>query len=427
MKFFKSGGETFSSLKIRNYRLYFIGQAVSLSGTWMQTIGQAWLVLDLTHSGTALGLVTAVQFLPILLFAPLGGVIADRFPKRTILFFTQAILGLLALILGILVATNLVQLWMVYLLAVCLGFLNSIDNPTRQTFVLEMVGKKDFSNAVTLNSSEINMARVIGPVIAGSLITVVGLSSCFIINGFSYVAVIIALILMRPGELYSGRMATKVKGQLLEGFRYVKSNPVLRNTLIMMTIIGMLSYEFQVILPLVAQFTFHGNAATYSFLTAAMGIGSVVGGLFMAKRKKTDPQMLVKAAFLFGLVILLTAVAPSFPVMLLLLILVGVFSINMTILGNVTLQLESASEMRGRVMSLWTVAMLGSTPIGGPIIGWIGQNIGPRIGLGVGGAAALLAGCWGFMTLRESSRFFSPSKTEFARSEEKVEEETRGR
>lgn len=396
------GHSTFSSLKIWNYRLYFTGQAISLCGTWMQTIAQSWLVLKITGSGTALGLVTALQHLPVLLLGPLGGVLADRFSKRKILFFTQSVFGLLALVLGILVATDTVQLWMVDVLAFMFGLVNAIDNPTRQIFVVEMVEKEQLGNAVALNSTQVNAARIIGPAIAGVLIATFGLAWCFAINSISYIAVLIALFIMRTNDLHPIVPVPRAKGQLREGFRYVASNPLLRNTLIMMGIIGTLSYEFNVILPLFARFTFHGDARTYAALTSAMGLGSVIASLFTANRKKRSPEMLVRAAFLFGVSMLLVAVSPNFTIALIAMVLVGALSINVVTLGNVMLQLESTPEMRGRVMALWTVAFLGSTPIGGPIIGWIGEYAGPRWGLAVGGFAALFAAVLGRMRSRRS-------------------------
>jgi MFS family permease len=395
------GRQTFSSLRIRNYRLYFIGQGISLSGTWMQTIGQGLLVLRLTGSGTALGLVTALQTLPILLFGPLGGVIADRFPKRRVLYATQTAAGAQALILGLLVATGAIRIWMVYVLAIGLGLINTVDNPTRQTFVLEMVGKDALTNAVSLNSTEINLARVIGPSIAGALVALVGLSACFLVNGVSYFAVVAVLHRMRASELQPAPRMARAKGQFLEGFRYVRSMPMLRNVLLMMAIIGTFTYEFTVILPLFAEYTFGKGASGYALLTASMGAGAVVGGIVTASRKRqTTTSMLLLAAFLFGLTDLIAALAPTLPFAMAAFVLVGFFSITFTALGNVTVQLASAPEMRGRVMAIWTMAFLGSTPIGGPIIGWIGEHAGPRWGLAVGGLAAVLAAAYGAWALR---------------------------
>jgi len=394
--------ETFASINIRNFRLYFIGQAISLCGTWMQTIGQAWLVLKMTDSGVQLGLVTAVQFLPMLVLGPWGGVITDRFSKRKLLYATQTDAGILALLLGILVGTGAVQLWMVYIFALLLGCINVVDNPTRQTFIMEMVGKEQLTNAVSLNSTQVNLARIIGPAIGGALIATIGLTPLFLINAISYVAVLTALYMMRGSELRPTAIVAKAKGQLSEGFRYVRSSPVLRNTLLMMAIIGTLTYEFTVILPLFAQFTFHSGAGGYASLTVAMGFGSMIGGLYSASRKKTTAKMFTTAAFMFGVAMFIAALAPTLAIALLAMVLVGFCSIIFLSLGNITLQLESDPKMRGRVMSLWAVAFLGSTPIGGPIIGWIGQYASPRWGLATGGFAAFAGAAFGAWALRKS-------------------------
>jgi MFS family permease len=390
---------TFSSLQVRNYRLYYIGQIISTSGTFMQSVAQAWLVLQLTNSGTALGVVTALQYLPVLFLSPIGGVLADRYPKRTLLYLTQSALGILALILGALVLTGLVQLWMVDVLAFCYGLVTTVDNPTRQSFVVEMVGEEHLRNAVTLYSSLVNLARVIGPAIAGFLIATIALAPCFIINGLSYAAVVIMLLAMRARELRAAPVIPRAKGQLREGFRYVASTPVVRDVLIMMALIGTFTFEFQVSLPLIAQFTFHGNAESYAALTSAMGLGAVVGGLMTAGHKNTSPQLLVLAALLFGLTTLLAAVMPNLILAVLAMVVVGFFSIYFTSLGNSILQLESAPQMRGRVMAFWAVAFLGSTTVGGPIVGSIGETVGPRWGLAVGGLAAVVAAALGLIRL----------------------------
>ncbi|MGD0612370.1 MAG: MFS transporter [Anaerolineales bacterium] len=391
---------TFSSLSVRNYRLYYIGQIVSTSGTFMQSIAQAWLVLKLTNSGTALGIATALQCLPILFLGPYGGVIADRISKRKILYFTQSISGVLALILGVLVATGLVKVWMVYILAFCLGVVNVFDNPTRQTFYIELVGPDNLRNAITLYSTLVNLARIIGPAIAGALIAVFGLAPCFIINGISYVAVVIMLGMLRSDELIITPPVPRAKGQLQEGFKYVVSTPILGSTLLMMAIIGTLTFEFQVSLPLIAQFTFRGDASSYAFLSASMGFGAALGGILFASRKGIQPYKLVGAALLFGLAVLGAAFMPSLMFAGLALVLVGICSINFSSLGNSILQLESSPQMRGRVMSFWTVAFLGSTTIGGPIVGWFAETAGARWGLALGGLAALIAAALGAVTLR---------------------------
>ncbi len=383
----------------RNYRTYLVGQSISLTGTWMQTVAQAWLVLKLTGSGTALGFVVALQFLPVLMFGPFGGVIADRVPKRRLLLITQVCFGLLALLLGILTATDVVTLWMVYAVAFCFGCVTALDNPARQTFVLEMVGREHLPNAVTLNTVNINMARVIGPALAGLIIGLIGIAPCFFLNAASYVAVVAALLMMNVGELRPLPAQPRAKGQLREGFHYVWSTPRLRTPLVMMAIVGTLAYEFQVILPLVAKYTFGGDAATYGIMTGAMGVGAVIGGLFTASRQRTGDGPLIKATVVFGALIVIAAIMPTLPMMIVLLVGVGAGSVTFLARANSTMQLRTDPVFQGRVMALWAVAFLGTTPIGGPIIGWIGQNIGPRWGMVVGGTATLLAALWGWYAL----------------------------
>ena len=382
---------TFASISVRNYRLYFFGQTISQTGTWMQTVAQAWLVLKLTGSGTALGLVTALQFLPVLLFGPMGGVVADRFDKRRVLYATQTTAGLLALTLGVVVATGNVKLWMVYVLAAGLGLVNTCDNPTRQTFVMEMVGDEHLTNAITLNSVMINLARVLGPAIAGVLIATVGLGPCFLINAASYLAVLAGLAMMRSRDLHRVPVVPRGRGQLREGFRYVRSTPELLAPLMMLAVIGTLSYEFQVSLPLMARYAFHGGAGSYGVMSSFMGGGAVVGGLWAAARRRGSATALAGVAIIFGVVILAAAAAPTFAFELAALVLIGGASISLLAMGNTALQLASTPVMRGRVMGLWSVAFLGSTPVGGPIVGFIGQHLGPRYGLGLGGVAAILA------------------------------------
>jgi len=390
---------TVSSLGVRNFRLYFFGQMVSLSGTWMQSVAQAWLVLKLTGSGTALGLVVALQFLPVLLFGPLGGLVADRCDKRRLLYATQTSAGLLALALGLLVSFDVVRLWMVFALAAGFGLVNAVDSPARQTFVHEMVGADELPNAVTLNSVMVNLARAVGPAVAGVLIATVGLGPCFLINAGSYLAVLVALSLMRTDELQPTIPQPRARGQIREGFRYVRATPALSTPLLMMAVIGTLAYEFGVILPLMARFTFHGDAGTYGLMSSCMGVGAVVGGLYAASHRRVGATALALNAIAFGVVLLIAAVAPNLAIELVALVFIGVASIGFLSLGNATLQLATAPEMRGRVMALWAVAFLGSTPVGGPVVGWIGQNLGPRYGLGLGGVAALAAGALAYRRL----------------------------
>ena len=391
---------TFSSLRIPNYRNYFFGQIVSLSGTWMQGVAQAWLVLDITGSGTALGLVTSVQFLPVLLFGPMGGVIADRFDKRKVLYCTQFAAAGLALTLGIVVATGVVELWMVFALAACLGFVYVVDNPTRQTFIHEMVGSEQLPNAVSLNSVVVNAARVIGPGLAGTLILTLGLAPCFFINAASFVAVILALSRMDPEGLHRSQPQPRRRGQLREGLRYVRATPEVRIPLLMMAVVGTLAYEFQVALPLLARFTFDGDAGTYGTLSAVMGLGAVIGGLATAGAGRRPATALAHTAVVFGTLHMAAALMPTLAATYVAMLFVGAASIRFLALGNATLQLAAAPEMRGRVMALWAVAFLGSTPIGGPIIGWIGEHIGPRWAMGLGATATLTAGLLAYPELK---------------------------
>ncbi|MGH9054820.1 MAG: MFS transporter, partial [Acidimicrobiales bacterium] len=390
---------TFSSLKIRNYRYYFAGQSMSLVGTWMQSITQSWLVFTMTHSGFQVGLIVALQALPILLLGPLGGTIADRFGKYRILFYTQALAGLQALALGVLTLTGHLQLWELYAIATMLGLINTVDNPTRQTFVVEMVGIDQLANAVTLNSVMVNVARAIGPAAAGVLIASVGSGWCFLINAASFAFVLLALRAIHTDELSPAPRALRMRGQLMEGFRYVGRTRLLRDSLIMMALIGCLTYEFQTSLPLIAGNTFHGDSRTYGYLTACMGIGAVIGGLVAASRRRRGPRHLVSTAAVFGAVILIASASPSLLMEEVALLFVGACSVTFLSLGNATLQLESEPSMRGRVMSLWSVAFLGSTPVGGPLVGFIGGSVGARWALGLGGVAALVAAGYGWLTL----------------------------
>lgn len=386
---------TFASFKVRNFRLFYLGQGISLCGTWMQTIALSWLVLQLTHSGTQLGLVIAAQFLPILIFGIWGGVIADRFNKRRLLYFTQSISGLLALALGLLVVSHDIHVWMVYVIAAGLGCALVVDNPTRQTFVIEMVGPENLKNAVTLNSTLVNVARVVGPSIAGVLIATVGVGQCFLFNAASYIAVLIALKLMRRDELHPVDPVAKAPGQIKAGLRYVLGEPKLRSILLMMFIIGTFAYEFPVILPLFATKTLHGGATTYSFMTVAMGLGAIVGGLYTAGRGIASHNLLAKVALMFGVGLLVVAAAPNRVTAYIILVFVGALSVLFISMGNSTLQLTADPRMRGRVMAIWMVAFAGTTPIGGPIIGAIADHSNPRVGLAVGGASALLASALG--------------------------------
>jgi MFS family permease len=377
---------------------------VSLIGTWMQTVALGWLVLELTGSGTALGTVVAAQFLPILLLGPYGGLLADRMDKRRLLMATQAILGATALALGLLVVTGTVELWMVVAVAVVVGLVMACDTPTRQAFSLEMVGPERLRNAVSLHSTLVNVARAVGPAVAGVVIATAGTGICFLINAGSYAAVLVALWTMETRALRPSPPAVREPGQVREGLRYVGRTPGLLVPLIMIALIGTLAYEFQVVLPLLATGPFHGDAATYGVLTSAMGAGAIVGGLVVAGRGRTGLRPLTAAAAVFGAAILTVALSPSLPVAVLALAATGAASITFLATGNTTLQLASEPRFRGRVMALWTVAFLGSTPIGAPIIGALSEHLGPRGGLATGAATCLLAAAVGVLALARQGR-----------------------
>ena len=409
-------GQMISSLRTRNYRLFFFGQLISVAGTWMQTVAQSFLVLGVTHSGTQLGLTTAARFLPMFVFGPIGGVFADRLDKRRVLYVTQTLAGLLAAAFAVLIATHSIRLWIIYLLALALGFVNVFDNPARQSFISEMVSAEDLPNAVTLNSVAMNMARVFGAAAGGVIAAAIGLAWCFGCNALSFAAVLISLAAMRRGELFPAARLARKKRQVRDGLRYVRSQPELLVPLLMIAVIGTLAWEFQVTLPLMASQAFGGGAATYGVMASVMGAGAVVGGLISAGRARPRARALCLAAIGWGIAILAAAVAPSMALELAALVFVGYGSITFNSLAKTTLQLAARPEMRGRVMALWALAWLGSTPIGGPIIGWAGQAIGARWTLVIGGLATLACGVLALPALtridRRASRTASPAQAD---------------
>jgi len=404
----RAGRTTFAALAVPNYRRYYGGQAISLAGTWMQMTAQAWLVLTLTHSSTALGVVIGLQTLPVLLLGPYGGVIADRVDKRRLMIILQSAMGVQALILGVLTVTGVVQYWQIGVLAALLGLNNAFENPARQSFMLEMVGPEHLRNAVSLNSVLVNTARVIGPAIAGILIATVGIGVCFLLNSASFAAVVASLIRMDRSALSPSTPTPRAKGQLREGLRYVRRTPDLAVPLLMMAVAGCLTYEFQVTLPVMATRGLHVGATGFGFMTAAMGLGAVAGGLLVAARGKTGLHALTLAATGFGGALALATVAPSLPLELAALALVGWGSISFMSMGNSTLQLTADPNMRGRVMSLWFVAFQGSTPIGGPVVGWLMAVAGARAGLGLATVTCLAVALGGLIALRSTPRITRP-------------------
>jgi MFS family permease len=400
----RAGRTTFAALAVPNYRRYYAGQAVSLIGTWMQMTAQSWLVLSLTHSSTALGVIVALQTLPVLLLGPYGGVIADRVNKRHLMIALQSAMGVQALILGLLTVTGSVAVWQIGILAALLGLNNAFENPARQSFMMELVGADHLRNAVSLNSVLVNAARTVGPAVAGILIATAGDGVCFLANAASFAAVVFSLTTMDATALSPSPPAPRARGQLREGLRYIRNTPTLAVPLIMMGLAGCLTYEFQVSLPVMADRGLHVGATGFGFMTAAMGLGAVAGGLFVAARGRTGLRTLVIAAFAFSGALAAATLAPDLALELLALALVGAGSIAFMSTGNSTLQLGAAPDMRGRVMSLWFVAFQGSTPIGGPVVGATMAALGARAGLGLGAITALLVACSGLLALQRLPR-----------------------
>ena len=385
---------TFFSLRVPNYRRYFAGQVVSISGNWMQIVAEMWLIVQLTGSGAAVGLTAGLQFLPMLLFGAWGGVLADRLDKRTLLTLTQTLMAIPALTLWGLTAGGHVEDWMVFALVFARGTVLAFDNPARQAFVSEIVGSDRVVNAVALNSVVVHTSRIVGPAAAGGLIALIGVSACFAVNAATFGVMLLALRLMDPARLYTPERTPRARGQLRAGLAYVRRTPELRVPLAMMVVIGTVSFNFQVLLPLLASQTWEGTAATYATLTAVMGVGSVLGALAAGARGRVSDRLLVGSAALFGVAELLAAIAPTLALQALALVPLGAASVTFAAGVNSSLQIAAEPTMRGRVMALYAIVFLGSTAIGAPLIGWLAQVAGPRSGLLVGGAAALLAAVW---------------------------------
>jgi MFS family permease len=382
---------SFNSLEVRNYRRYFAGQLISLSGTWMQTVAAIWVILTLTDSGVAVGLTTALQFLPMLLIGAWGGLLADRIPKRRLLITTQALMMIPAVGLFAVTAAGVATPWMVYLAVFAFGSLNAIDNPTRQSFVYEMVGPDRVVNAVSLNSVVVQAARIVGPALAGVLIATVGVVPCFALNALTFLAMILALRGMDPGRLHAGPVAGREPGAIRAGLRYVRRTPELMVPLALMGLVGTLGFNFQVVLPLLAKFSFESGAMTYAALVSAMAVGSIAGALVNGHRGRTGPRLIAGGALAFGLSALLAAAMPSLALEIVMLAVLGAAAVTFAATINSTLQLAVTPEMRGRVMALYSVVFLGSTPIGAPLTGWLAQTYDPRAALVLAGIAGLSA------------------------------------
>ncbi|PZR54169.1 MFS transporter [Xylanimonas oleitrophica] len=383
---------TFSSLRYVNYRLWFGAALVANVGTWMQRVGQDWIVLtDLTHnSGTAVGTVTALQFLPFLLLSPYAGVLADRLPRRRLLMATQGAMGVLALVLGTLVLTGVVELWHVYVLALLLGVVSALDAPVRQTFVAEMVPASKLSNAVGLNSASFNAARLIGPGAAGLLIAAVGSGWVFMINGITFAATIAALACMRVRELRMLPAAPRAKGQIREAVRYVRGRSDIVVIMVVMAVVSTFGLNFQLTSAMMARVEFGKGAGEYGVLGSVLAIGSLTGALLAARRDRPRVRLVLGAGFAFAIATAVNALMPTYLGYMLMCIPVGLASLTMMTAANATLQMSTDPAMRGRVMALYMMVFQGATPIGSPIVGWVGEAFGPRWSILVGSVATFV-------------------------------------
>lgn len=387
--------QTFRALRHRNYRLYYTGQSISLSGTWMQTIAQSWLVLQITDSKAALGLVTMFQFLPITLLVLFAGVIADRVPKRKFLMFTMGLAATQAVVLGFLVSTGLVELWMVYILAATLGLANALEQPTRQAFIVDLVGKDDLLNAVALNSGMFNGARLIGPAIGGVLIAVVGVEAAFWINGASFLPVIASLLMMDPKHFHTqnvggDRGRVDALAELKEGISFALHTPATLLIIILIATLGTFGYNFIVVLPLLAKYVLDGGADQLGFLTAAVGLGALLSALLLASRSHATKFTLFVGAISFTALLGAVALSQWFLITLPLLFALGLANTAFAATANTSLQVATPDHLRGRVMSLWMLLVAGSTPIGGFLTGFLAEHIGVREAIGVNAAACVV-------------------------------------
>jgi len=387
---------TFSALSNRNFRLFVTGQMVSNTGTWMQRVAQDWLVLSLTHqSGTALGITTALQFLPMLLFTLWGGLLADRLPKRKVLVGTQAVMGAQALALGLLTVAGVAQVWHVYLLASVLGLAAALDTPVRQSFVSEMVGRRDLPNAVALGSATFNLGRVIGPAVAGVLIAAIGTGPVFLVNAASYLAVIAGLLLMRPAELTPAERVLRGPGALREGLAYVRQRRELLLPIVIVGVVGTFGFNFQITSALMATRVYHSGPSGFGLLTTAFAVGSLVGALLSARRagstgSRPPLRLVVALALGFGVLEVGAGFAPSYASFFVLLIPTGLLAIAFATTANAFVQLGIEPMLRGRVMAIYLLAFVGGTPFGAPLLGWLAEVAGPRWSLLGGGLATLL-------------------------------------
>ncbi len=403
-----AGHATFRSFASRNFRLFFAGQLISQAGTWMQSVAITWLVFALTGSGIALGLVTAAEYLPILVLGAWSGVIADRVDRHRLMLCTQSAFLILAVTLSVLTLSDRITVGALFGLSLAFGIINAFDNPSRRALVVELVPEPDVPNAVGLNSALMTGSRVVGPALAGLLIAGPGAGVCFVVNAVTYMAVIVALLRMNRALFRSSPRVAKAKGQLREGLRYLWRTPELRLPIILIAVVGTLAFNYQVTLPLLAERTFHGTASTFTMLFATLSLGSVVGALVVARRTTVGLQFLVRSGVGLALATLALAAAPTLPLAVLATLVVGFSNVLMISGANTVVQLEAAPPMRGRVLALLTVVFLGSTPIGSPIIGALSELTDVRVALALGGLATGLAAAWTARQMRALGRASQP-------------------
>ncbi len=398
------GATTFASMKHRNFRLFFMGQGVSQVGNWMTLITQTLLVLKLTDSGVALGLLAAAQFGPVLLLGPWAGLVADRCDKRRLLLVVQSVSMVQSLALATLVFAGAPPVWAVYALASVGGLTIAFDNPARRSFVVEMVDEAEVPNAVGLNTTMMTASRIVGPALGGVLVATVGFGWAFLLDGLSYVAVLISLLMIRTSELRAAPHAPRGKGQVRDGLRYVRSEPVLFVPLVMMAVVGTLAFNFSTVMPLFATRVLGGTDSTYTLLFSVLSVGALVGALAAARRVSMSVRWVGWSAVIFGVSLFALALAPNLLLAIPLAVAVGAASVGFLTSSTAIVQLEATPTMRGRVLALQAMLFLGSTPIGAPIVGWISDVLGARAGILVGAAATLLAGAWGLAMVGRPSR-----------------------
>jgi MFS family permease len=391
---------TFESLRVRNFRLFFGGQLISQIGNWLTLIAQALLVLKLTDSGFALGLLAACQFGPVLVLGAWSGLVADRSDKRKLLLIVQTLAMVQSFVLALVAFMHHPPVAAIYVVAVFGGIATAFDNPARRAYVVEMVPEANVQNAVGLNSALMTGARVVGPALAGLLITTVGYGWTFATDGLSYLAVILGLFMMRPKENRPHTATPRGRGQVREGLRYVRTMPELFVPLVMMAIVGTFAFNFQTVMPLLVKRTLHGTDRTFTLIYSVIAVGSLVGALLSARRSSVTVRHIVLSCYAFGAAMLLLAVTPNVPFTYPIGMLVGISSITFMTTSTAISQLRADPSMRGRVLALQSIVFLGSTPIGGPILGWVCQHFGARIGVVIGGVSAIVAGVYGMRAVR---------------------------